>query len=147
MIKKSKGLKKLFPLPPLPIEPEDVVESVSDKLLKLLKAVQTADDYIRKADNIFKTMDYMLSRGSEVSRALIGKENEEVKNEVVRLLDEFINTQNKESLKRAYELAKTLDECEVCVKYIAAAVDAMNEGLVDEALEWAKIVRRVIRVM
>ena len=148
MTKKSKGLRKLFPLPPPPIEPEDIVAGLSEGMLKILKAIQTADEYIKKADNIFKTMDYMLSGEAQISRGLSTEEKNKMKNEVVKLLDDFINTRNKEALEKAYGLAKLLPEgCEVCIKYIAAAVDAMNEGLVDEAIEWAKIVRRVVRVM
>jgi len=110
-----------------------------------LKAIQVADEYIRKADSIIKSMDYALSGGAtQVSPVDVDR----VKKQVVDLLDKFIREKDVNSLKMALEIAKTLPEgCEVCIKYIEFAVDAANEGEIDEAVEWAKIVRRVVRVM
>lgn len=146
--RKSKRLRRLIPLPlPSPPDPEDIVSSVSEGILKILKGVQVVDEYIRKADDIIKSLDRTLS-GPQTTSMISEAEKEAIKQEVVRLLDEFINTRGKEPLMKAYELAKKLPEgCEVCIKFILAAIDAYNEGLVDEAVEWAQIVRRTVRVM
>jgi len=92
-----------------------------------------------------KTIELLrMEREMEKSGA-IERSTEEVDAELERQLTYFINKKDIKHLEKAYILA-TKSGCPACVKYVAAALDAAREGRMDEAIEWARGVRRGIRV-
>lgn len=128
-----------------------VVSFISGTIPEIMTAIQNMmfpPEEAQILKELADEYDKIAKRMKENSQSVVADENSplgSIEDRIIKHLGRFMESKEVVELKKARVLAEETG-CSVCKKYLEAALEAVNEGNMDEALEWARGVRRGLMV-